>query len=96
MQAMARQISFAAQNSKHRVDTLLVKEVADAHSKRISDLMQTADRNIAPAINPVVHRLPRGTDTAGQISITHVFFNITLRRFNCDSYCFLFSILLII
>lgn len=96
MQAMARQISFAAQNSKHRVDTLLIKEVTDAHSKRISDLMQTADRNIAPAINPVVHRLPRGTDTTGQLSITHVFFNITLRRFNCDSYCFLFSILSII
>jgi hypothetical protein len=35
---------------------------------------------------PVVHRLPSDAYQPGQFSVTHVFFIITLRRFNCDSY----------
>ena len=64
---------------------LLVKEVANTHPKRICDLMQAADGDVPPTVYPVVHRLPTDVNQIGQISVTHVFFIITLRRFNCDS-----------
>ena len=73
---------------------LLVKEVANTHPKRICDLMQAADGDVPPTVYPVVHRLPTDVNQIGQISVTHVFFIITLRRFNCDSYCCFFIVVL--
>ena len=75
------------------VYTLLVEEVADAHFKRIGDLMQPADGDVTPTVNPVVDRLPTNAEQAGQPSVTHVFFIITRRRFSCDSYFSFFIVI---
>ena len=54
------------------VYTLLVEEVADTHFKRIGDLMQPADGDVTPTVDPV-DRLPTNAEQAGQTSVTHVF-----------------------
>jgi hypothetical protein len=46
-----------AQNGKLRVYTLLTEVVADAHLKRIGNLMQPPHRHVTPTVYPVVHRL---------------------------------------
>ena len=58
--------------------------------------MQTAQRRVGTPIYNVVNGLAADTCLPGQLSITHVFFIITLRRFNCDSYFFSCFILFVI
>ena len=86
------QICIAARNCQQSVYTLLIKEIANTHSKCIRDLMQASNRDIPPTIYPIVHCLPTDINQFRQLSITHVFFIITLRRFNCDSYIFCFIV----
>ena len=50
--------------------------------------MQTTNSYITSSVYHIVYRLPGYTQTASQLGITYVFFIITLRRFNCDSYFF--------
>ena len=84
-QVLAPQLSVAARNSKLRVYTLLIKEVADTHFKCIRDLIQPAQLHVTLTVNPVIHRLSADTNPVSQPYVTHVFFIITRRRFSCDS-----------
>ena len=86
MQAFAPQLSVAARYSKLSVYTLLIKEVANTHLKRICDLMKTTDRYITSSVYDVINRLSGHAQSTAQLGITHLFFIITLRRFSCDSY----------
>ena len=65
MQAFARQLSVAGQNCQQRVYTLLIKEVANAHSKHIRDLMQTSYGDVPSTVYPVVDGLPTNVDSLG-------------------------------
>ena len=85
-QAFAPRISVAARNVSLSVYTLLIKEVANTHTECIRDLMKTTDRYITSSVYYIIDRLSGHPQSASQFGITHVFFIITLRRFNCDSY----------
>lgn len=74
-----------------QVSPLLIEKVADAHPKRIRDLMQASQGHFLPPVHNRIDQL--ATDTAqpsAQLRIAHVFFIITRRRFNCEVYCFCF------
>ena len=88
-QALAPQLPVVVQDSKPRVYTPLIKEVADTHFKHIRDLMQPAQHHIPLAVYPVVHCLPAYPYAVRQPYITHVFLFITRRRFSCYSNLFL-------
>ena len=92
-QAFTPQLSVAAQNDNPTGCTLFIKEVANAHSKHIRDLMQASDSDILSAIHHCFYGLPTHSKTSPQFGITHVFLFITLRRFSCDSYFIFFIVL---
>lgn len=94
MQVSAPQFCSARRNDSLSVYTLLIKEVANTHSKCIRDLMKATDRYITSSVYDVIHCLSGYAQPAPQFCITHVFFIITLRRFSCDSY-FCFSIFIL-
>ena len=54
------------------------------HSKYIRDLIQPTQLHVKLTVNPVVHRLSTDTNPFSQPYVTHPFFIITRRRFNCD------------
>ena len=99
MQVFALRICVVTCNSQQSVYTLFVKKIADTHSKRICDLMQSLDCDIPPPVNPVVYCLTTKANLPRQPFITPVFFFITRRRFSCDSkflFCFIIVVLLLI
>ena len=62
LQVFARQISLTARNDNPTGFTLLIEKVADAHPKRIRDLMQASHGHFLP---PVHNRIdPLAADTA--------------------------------
>ena len=88
-QAFAPRIRSARRNDSLSVYTLLIKEVANPHTECIRDHMKTTDCYITSSVYYVIDRLSGHAQPAAQFCITHVFFIITLRRFNCESYfCF--------
>ena len=90
MQVFALHIFSAGRNDSLSVYTLFIKEVADAHSKCIRNLMQPSDGDVSPSVYPIIYCLSGRINTTAQLRIAYIFFIITRRRFNCEGYCFSF------
>ena len=95
MQVFAPRILLTARNDNPTGFTLLIEKVADAHPKRIRDLVQASHGDFLPPVHHGIDPLAAdAAQTAPQLRVAHVFFIITRRRFNCEVYicCFMFSV----